>query len=278
MDGRSTYAPPLRFPLQGDPIPEGYSGFLLFFDEINSAPRSVVSAAYKIVLDRMIGQEHLHDKVRIIAAGNFSTDNAIVNDMGTAMRSRMVHIHVTTHAENWLDYAAKDGFDTRVVSYLNYQSSKINNFRGFEGSSDETFACERTWEFVSKILKANYPDETKPVPADVAPLLVGTVGSTAYEFVTYTEAFKDLPTIQQVLANPCGCALPVAPAVRYLMTGMLVGNATMDNADKIATYVDRLPKEFAMVFIKLLWGKSDKFLSVPKVAELLDKVADILIK
>jgi hypothetical protein len=62
------------------------------------------------------------------------------------------------------------------------------------------------------------------------------------------------------------------------MTGMLVGNATMDNADKIATYVDRLPKEFAMVFIKLLWGKSDKFLSVPKVAELLDKVADILIK
>lgn len=278
VDGRSTYAPPLRFPLQGDPIPEGYSGFLLFFDEINSAPRSVVSAAYKIVLDRMIGQEHLHDKVRIIAAGNFSTDNAIVNDMGTAMRSRMVHIHVTTHAENWLDYAAKDGFDTRVVSYLNYQSSKINNFRGFEGSSDETFACERTWEFVSKILKANYPDETKPVPADVAPLLVGTVGSTAYEFVTYTEAFKDLPTIQQVLANPCGCALPGAPAVRYLMTGMLVGNATMDNADKIATYVDRLPKEFAMVFIKLLWGKSDKFLSVPKVAELLDKVADILIK
>ena len=278
VDGRSTYAPPVRFPLQGDPIPEGYSGFLLFFDEINSAPRSVVSAAYKIVLDRMIGQEHLHDKVRIIAAGNLSTDNAIVNDMGTAMRSRMVHIHVTTHAENWLDYAAKDGFDTRVVSYLNYQSSKINNFRGFEGSSDETFACERTWEFVSKILKANYPDETKPVPADVAPLLAGTVGSTAYEFVTYTEAFKDLPTIQQVLANPCGCALPVAPAVRYLMTGMLVGNTTMDNADKIATYVDRLPKEFAMVFIKLLWGKSDKFLSVPKVAELLDKVADILIK
>lgn len=278
VDGRSTYAPPVRFPLQGDPIPEGYSGFLLFFDEINSAPRSVVSAAYKIVLDRMIGQEHLHDKVRIIAAGNFSTDNAIVNDLGTAMRSRMVHIHVTTHAENWLDYAAKDGFDTRVVSYLNYQSSKINNFRGFEVSSDETFACERTWEFVSKILKANYPDETKPVPADVAPLLAGTVGSTAYEFVTYTEAFKDLPTIQQVLANPCGCALPVAPAVRYLMTGMLVGNTTMDNADKIATYVDRLPKEFAMVFIKLLWGKSDKFLSVPKVAELLDKVADILIK
>ena len=278
VNGRSTYAPPERFPLEGDKIPDGYKGWLIFFDEINSAPRSVVSAAYKIVLDRMIGEKHLHPNVRMIAAGNLATDNAIVNEMGTAMRSRVVHIHVTTHADNWLDFAAKAGFDSRVVSYLHYQANKINSFKQFGSSSDETFACERTWEFVSKILKANYPDETKPVPADVAPLLAGTVGSTAYEFVTYTEAFKDLPTIQQVLANPCGCALPVAPAVRYLMTGMLVGNTTMDNADKIATYVDRLPKEFAMVFIKLLWGKSDKFLSVPKVAELLDKVADILIK
>ena len=278
VNGRSTYAPPERFPLEGDKIPDGYKGWLIFFDEINSAPRSVVSAAYKIVLDRMIGEKHLHPNVRMIAAGNLATDNAIVNEMGTAMRSRVVHIHVTTHADNWLDFAAKAGFDSRVVSYLHYQANKINSFKQFGSSSDETFACERTWEFVSKILKANYPDETTPVPADVAPLLAGTVGSTAYEFVTYTEAFKDLPTIQQVLANPCGCALPVAPAVRYLMTGMLVGNTTMDNADKIATYVDRLPKEFAMVFIKLLWGKSDKFLNVPKVAELLDKVADILIK
>lgn len=278
VNGRSTYAPPERFPLEGDKIPDGYKGWLIFFDEINSAPRSVVSAAYKIVLDRMIGEKHLHPNVRMIAAGNLATDNAIVNEMGTAMRSRVVHIHVTTHSDNWLDFAAKAGFDSRVVSYLHYQANKINSFKQFGSSSDETFACERTWEFVSKILKANYPDETTPVPADVAPLLAGTVGSTAYEFVTYTEAFKDLPTIQQVLANPCGCALPVAPAVRYLMTGMLVGNTTMDNADKIATYVDRLPKEFAMVFIKLLWGKSDKFLSVPKVAELLDKVADILIK
>ena len=278
VNGRSTYAPPERFPLEGDKVPDGYKGWLIFFDEINSAPRSVVSAAYKIVLDRMIGEKHLHPNVRMIAAGNLATDNAIVNEMGTAMRSRVVHIHVTTHSDNWLDFAAKAGFDSRVVSYLHYQANKINSFKQFGSSSDETFACERTWEFVSKILKANYPDETKPVPADVAPLLAGTVGSTAYEFVTYTEAFKDLPTIQQVLANPCGCALPVAPAVRYLMTGMLVGNTTMDNADKIATYVDRLPKEFAMVFIKLLWGKSDKFLSVPKVAELLDKVADILIK
>lgn len=274
--GRSTYAPPVRFPLEGDELPEGYSGWLLFFDELNSAPRSVVAAAYKIVLDRMIGEHNLHERVRIIAAGNLATDNAIVNDMGTAMRSRVVHIPVESNPTNWLDYAAKSGFDTRVVSYLSYQPNKVNNFKRFDGSSDETFACERTWEFVSKILKANYPDQTKPIPQDIAHLLAGTVGSCAYELVTYTEAFNDLPTIQQVLTDPMNCALPEAPAVRYLMTGMLVGNATLDNADTIVKYVSRMPKEFSMIFVKLLWGKGDKFIDLKGVSNMLNEVADIL--
>ena len=276
-DGRSSYAPPKRFPLSTDKVPEGYSGWLIFFDELPSAPRSVQSAAYKIILDRLIGENELHSKVRMMAAGNLLTDNAIVNEMGTALRSRMVHIHVATNTDNWLNYAAKAGFDTRVVSYLGYQSSKINNFKQFEGSADETFACERTWEFVSRILKANYPDQSKPIPQDASVLLAGTVGSSAYEFVTYTEAFKDLPTLKDVLSNPHGCPLPTQPAVRYLMTGMLVGNATMENADLIGQYMERFPKEFAMIFVKMLWGKSDKFLNVKSIDRLLNSVADILV-
>lgn len=277
-EGRSSYAPPKRFPLQGDEVPEGYSGWLIFFDEINSAPRSVISAAYKIVHDRMIGEQPLHNKVRIMTAGNLLTDNTITNEMGTAMRSRVVHIHVKTNPDHYLDFVSKSGFDTRIVSYLSYQPAKINSFNSFEKSSDETFACERTWEFASKILKANYPDETKPIPQETAHLLAGVVGSCAYEFVTYTEAFKDLPTIEEVLRNPNTCRLPDEPAVRYLMVGMLVGKADMNNAELIGQYVDRFPKEFAMIFVNMLWGKSDKFLNVSSIDMLLNKVADILVK
>ena len=44
-DGRSSYAPPKRFPLIDDEVPKGYSGWLIFFDELPSAPRSVQAAA-----------------------------------------------------------------------------------------------------------------------------------------------------------------------------------------------------------------------------------------
>lgn len=44
-EGRAGYAPMETFPIEGDPLPEGYSGWLLFLDEFNSAPPSVQAAA-----------------------------------------------------------------------------------------------------------------------------------------------------------------------------------------------------------------------------------------
>ena len=87
---RATYFPMEFFPLEGDPIPAGYSGWLIFFDEINSAPSATQAAAYKVILDRMVGLRKLHSHVAIVAAGNLASDNAIVEDMSTALQSRMV--------------------------------------------------------------------------------------------------------------------------------------------------------------------------------------------
>ena len=42
---RAGYLPMETFPLEGDPIPEGYSGWLLFLDEFNSASIAVQAAA-----------------------------------------------------------------------------------------------------------------------------------------------------------------------------------------------------------------------------------------
>ena len=42
---KAGYLPMNTFPIEGDKIPEGYSGWLLFFDEFNSAPPSVQAAA-----------------------------------------------------------------------------------------------------------------------------------------------------------------------------------------------------------------------------------------
>ena len=55
-DGKkATFLPFDTFPLEDDPLPEGKDGWLIFLDELNAAPRSLQCAAYKIILDRMVG-------------------------------------------------------------------------------------------------------------------------------------------------------------------------------------------------------------------------------
>lgn len=277
--GRSKYLPPEIFPLEGDDLAEGYDGWLVFFDELPSAPRSVQAAAYKIILDKVIGQTPIHEKCFIAAAGNLTTDNAIVNEMGTALKSRMTHIHVESQPDNYLDYAMRAGYDMRITAYLNYQKHNVNTFRNFEKSSDETFACERTWEFVSEILKVSSPNQQSPISDDLTTLLQGTVGSTALEFVQFTYAFKDLPSFSEIISNPLTVAMPEKPAVRWLLTSMLVGNATVQNTPTLMRYVDRMPKEFQFVFVKMLWGKegSDAFLDLPCVQDKFDDIGDLLL-
>ncbi|MDT1857465.1 ATP-binding protein, partial [Acinetobacter baumannii] len=86
---RSFYAPPTMFPLVDDEIPDGYHGWLLFLDELPNAPAAVQNVTYRLILDRMIGQKHLHENVFIVAAGNKDTDNCHTESLSSALISRM---------------------------------------------------------------------------------------------------------------------------------------------------------------------------------------------
>ena len=60
LDGDiATYVPMDLFPLEGQSLPKDKAGWVLFFDEIVSAPKSIISAAYKIILDRMVGNHKI---------------------------------------------------------------------------------------------------------------------------------------------------------------------------------------------------------------------------
>lgn len=139
--GKSSYAPMDTFPLDGEPLPKGYSGYLIFLDEFNSAPPSVQSAAYKLVLDRMIGTHHLHKNVAIVCAGNLETDNAIVQPMSTALQSRLVHLELVVDAKEWVEWASSNEIHHHITSYINFKPGNLYTFS--PNHSDNTYACPR---------------------------------------------------------------------------------------------------------------------------------------
>ena len=138
---KATYLPFDTFPVENDLIPKGYNGWVIFADELNGASASVQKAMYKLILDRMVGNHNLHDKVYIIAAGNLANEGALVNSLPTPLQSRMVHFELTVDAKAWNEWATDNKLDYRVISFIGYKPHLLHNFK--LGSNDYTFACPR---------------------------------------------------------------------------------------------------------------------------------------
>ena len=129
------------FPIEGDAIPKGYSGWLILFDELTSAVPALQAAAYKILLDRMVGLHKLHKNVALMAAGNLETDNAIVHPMSTALQSRLAHLELVVDAMEWVNWAASNQIDHRITSYINFKPGNLYTFS--PDHTDNTYASPR---------------------------------------------------------------------------------------------------------------------------------------
>jgi len=256
-DGTATFAPFDTFPTEDTPLPEGKQGWLLFLDEFNSASKAVQAAAYKLVLDKEIGQKKLHPNVVIVCAGNLSTDRAITNPISTAMQSRLIHLTMElNHGEFMEDVAFKFEWDSRIIAFLNYKPALLHDFR--PDHNESTFCSPRTWEFMNKLTKGN------EVLVEDAPLYAGAITSgVAVDFITFTKVYDSLPQVGVITQDPEGTALPHDSATRYATITHLIEFINEDNIDPLVIYVNRLPAEFKVLFFRGLKVQKPKLCTHP---------------
>lgn len=239
------YVPFDIFPLEDTPIPDGYLGFILFFDELNSASKSVEAALYKVLLDRMIGQKKLHPKTVMLCAGNLVTSGAIVNRQGTATQSRMAHLTLTVDPISWIEWASQNNIDYRVISYISSLPDNLSNFD--PKHNDKTFACPRTFEFLSKVLKVLGDTPLRNSLVNLA----GIIGEgAARQFISFTETLVDLPSIKQIIASPLKIEIDNKPSLLHAVSHLIAANLTEDNIDPLMQYVNRLPVEFQTITLQ----------------------------
>lgn len=241
---KADYLPMATFPIEGDPIPEGYSGWLLFLDEFNGAPLAVQKAGYKLVLDLMVGSNHLHKNVAIVCAGNLDTDNAAVEEMSTALQSRMSHLELVVDVPDWINWASSNNIDSRITSFISFKPANLYTFK--PDHTDKTYACPRTWEFTNRVL--NVCDVSEK---DFLPMISGTISEgVAREFVAFCKIHENLPKIMEIINTPESIAMPSEPSVLFALTGSVGQNMTEDNAVAMMKFVNRMPKEFQVVTLR----------------------------
>ena len=256
---KAGYVPMDHFPIEGDEIPKGYSGWLLFLDEINGAPLAVQKASYKLILDRMVGIHHLHKNLAIVGAGNLDTDNAAVESMSTALQSRLAHIELMSDVDEWLLWASNKKVDHRITSYIKFKPGNLYAFS--PDHSDKTFACNRTWEFANRVLSVTEEDD-----ADRLPMLTGVISEgVAREFIGFCKIYQNLPTMDQIKASPEGITVPSEPSILFALTGSLAHNMNQENCAELMKFIIRLPVEFQVITLREVKRRKQELLSNPAV-------------
>ena len=221
------------------------AGWLLFLDELPNADVAVQQAAYKLVLDRMVASYALRPEVHIVAAGNREEDNCYVQPMPAALKTRLVHLDIQLSADEWLDWAIESGkVDPRVSAFIMHDKSQLN--KDTTDTTDITFACPRTWEYISRIVEQykSFPTDKEMSEANMLrQLIYGTVGESAgVQFWNFTKYFGEIPSFDEIVKNPEKARL-VYGGHLFAVAATLMSNTTFDTLESVIKYVDRMDEK-----------------------------------
>ena len=239
----------------------GESG-VLFLDEMNSAAKSTMAAAYQLVLDRQLGEYEVPPGWAIVAAGNKISDRAIVEQMPTALKNRFAHVMFDTDHEDWCTWAITKDITLEVLGFIRFRPHLLNDFekaliadkqakkgekadKGPKIQDMMAFATPRSWEFVDKMVRIGVPSDLE---FDIFSGIVGE--GPAAEFLGYLKHHRNIPNLDQLLMNPDKAKVPTEPGVLYALSTGLAAKTTVDNIERVMQYLARIPTEFQVMTIK----------------------------
>lgn len=269
---RATFVPFDIFPLESDPVPEGFNGHGLFLDEFNSADRQVQATCYKLILDRKVGQATLHPDTAIVLAGNLDTDNAIVNDLSTAMQSRVAHILMEASLAEWLqDVAYPQDFAEQVISYVNFAGT-VSDFD--PDHDEETFLCPRTLEFLSKSIKGMEVTGAPYNPDNDAVVAAGIIGAShALRFNAFMRVYSDIPTYEDIVKRPMDAKVAPKKDGMWATMGSIGKNFEMGDLRPVLQYTDKFPSEMKIMLMRMLRERNPEIQTEPDYVESVFKLS-----
>ena len=232
-DDRTRWAPPAFLPPSNDT-----GRWLINIEELPSAVPLVQAALYQLVLDRKVGEYELPEGASLIACGNRETDRGVVHRMPTPLASRFIHLDIRVDAEDWLAWGAANGIAAEVLYFVTYRPDLLHQFD--PQSKERAYACPRTWEFTSNIVKHRNGLD----PAVERALFRGTVGeAAAVEFSAFLNVWRELPHPRAVLNDPSNADIPENASALMALCGSLYRLATDVTMDAIVTFAQRLRRE-----------------------------------
>lgn len=235
-DGMTTFNPSKMF----YQFREGTGGGMIILEELHQSSTHHQTWAAGFVLERETPTFKLDPAVCIIATGNRAEDRAGAKPLLGHLNDRMYHFDVETSLDDWCEWAMQNGVPADGIAFLRLRPNLLNDYDPNRRSNP----TQRSW---TKLF-TEVPDD---LPTDLYLMAAsGKVGEgAAAEWVAARDMMKKMPSIDVIRMHPDNTEVPKEPAVRYAVATSLSMTATPDSFPRDMLYVERMPKEFMMVYL-----------------------------
>lgn len=256
--------------LQADFLPnkKDWKG-IVFFDEANSAPKSVEAPMYQLTLDRRLGDYMLPEGAAIIMAGNRETDRAIANRQSSALANRLVHLEYEVNLEDWIDWGIKaKKIDSQLLAFMRFRPELLHKF----DPNSKAWPSPRTWMFANELMSSGLSRDTE------FEMIKGIVGEgAAGEFQAFMNVWRDLPKIEDIMKNPGRAKKPETPDGKYAISTSLAEHTEgKKEFETIYEYITQFDMEYQVVYIRDCVRRDKPIENSKKFVEWSVKNADVL--
>lgn len=225
--------------------PEG----ILLFDDRNQVGTDLQKVLANICQDRTLHGSKLPDGWMIISTGNRIEDRAGSNKILTHLRNRETVIQYETSLSHWIEWALANNVSEEVIGFINFRPNLLNDFN----PDRDVNPTPRSWvEGVDRVLTSLPKEYWREACA-------GAIGQGATtEFIGYLDVLENLQDLNELIkdieADPNKAALPTSHMLNYAVITGLSYRVKRDNLDRLLKYIERINKEFVILFMTLAKG------------------------
>lgn len=221
---------------------------VLFIDEMNAGTSpAMLAAALKLILNRCAGSHVLPAQCRIVAAGNRAQDRAAVTRTTGPMNNRFSHISCSPDLKAWQAWANVHNVPPILCAWLNFMEK-----RGRPALHQPGEGGEVAWPSPRSLVQAiKFLDEPEAIRVHLFASQIGM--AFAAELEGFVKLHASLPSVEAIIADPRGAALPQDVSMAYAIASAISRKADRSNFAAIITYATRigaaLSREFETVAV-----------------------------
>jgi MoxR-like ATPase len=245
---------------------------VIMLDEIGKAPKAVMNACLRLMLERQLGVYSLpvgNDGRKSIV---FATTNLSVEGIGDSVpphaRNRITTVKVgKPNADTWIEEFAlpyniapeviltAKQFPQMFQSFEDLKDPKDNEYINDPRSPRPAVVTPRTMEKASDLI-----NQCKALGDDVlSHALIGTIGRRAtYDMMAMVRLANDLEDWETIIKNPEKARVPESPSAVCMLVYSAVQRVDKESVNAWIKYMNRLGKEAQALFATSVMRVSSK--------------------